>query len=1103
MAQPDNREQSLDKTVIGRLCDAVSYDMMRDSINPDTSFCLSVNHKFVEKIQHTFYRPWSLEKRKRVIYLDVTMQEEHREISSLIFRFIAKLGDLMNSIIVVNCNSKESIFVYKCLKSLLESNNSLYDLIKLSFFDEEATEERSVLSNIGKNEYHALLKSDGGTEELLDGLCELIFRNDFNRDKREYRLLWISSQAMPSRLLDWELSNSLHFAMPDIGNKAQVKLVSSECDSIANEVEITIGMDEALGLVLRAVPLKEFVHSNNLRIVQYLMKERIMHNKSASALRESDGETSLLDSYSYSPVHGRDPMKSIFEQHNADFDVITSAPMDNQLLLLTQPHDKSIELEHIKKGQKYEVEKRNPDDDPTVTISIGSIDPQFKSEDFSKEVVSELAEALTEALHGGNTPILSSLIKPICTYLDKKAKSNSQLNQFFNFEYLEEQYQISYQRKENYFCKLMSKLGIREDSNRTELNFTAVFLDSVLDRLMYQNLYHCNIHQTLNSSPNDSKRFFQLYLFIWGLLTQNIDSAEHALKWYPSTNEQIATALAGTRLLEGIIKLLKNDHEISSDSIRHLGDKKLYFENLALSLLKEDECVQEDETTGQIRTLDPMATLQIDLLADLRNNTPTPKRIPVDTYENNSQHKNERLNFESEFWKSTILEMAHQGECKLFISSEEVQSYVHQKNLEFNIKRKLLLDLIMFHLLFYIFHCLLSLKLIAEPQNSSREADVIYLALLALYGVIVITFMVDNLIRSFVKKSQHIGKVNATGLVKLLIPSRADGYIKIIFYICFLIGYPLRMMEVAKSEDFPVRFSALFFSINSLLLFIDLLRKALTIDRKLSITVHLFISSIKKNMQLVILAFIFMIGFGVAQYILKCSQTTCKLHEHRGIWDYVLWIFLDTFKIMFGAYDLTQDVINEATPLITTFNFSSEDTNAYSAQWILMSTSFALFILLIIWQFISNIIIINLLIANFIKIYEDISKEADLLWKKELLRTYFRYKDWSFIPFFCLSQYKKREKLATATEDNNQSSVRPVAGRYWRQRDENERKRLKLSSNEDRIENTILTLVASNYYTRRQIRRIENLLEMIHNEELPSVGDSDMEVEDLISSFIL
>ena len=1099
MAQPEtDREQSVDKTVIGRLCDAVSYDMMRESMNPDNSFCLSVNQKFLEKIQHTFYRPWSLEKRKRVIYLDITMQEEQREVSSLIFRFIAKLGNLMNSIIVVNCSYKESMFVYKCLQSLLESNNYLYDLIKLSFFGDETPDRSSELTNIGKNEYHALLASDGEIEKLLGNLCELIFINDFTCDRREYRLLWISSQTIPVGLQDWEMSDSLYFAMADSGNKTQVKLVNSSCDT-GEVLEIKKnGMERALGLVLRAVPLKEFVHSNSLRIVQYLMKERIMSNEPVSVLNGYIGGTgSISDSYTYSIRDGMDPMKCVFQP----YDPKKGTTIENKLVIPTNPHDKNTKEEIINKAHKYKVTKRTPEYiDPTETLSLASIDPQFESEkkDFSEEVVNELAEALTEALHGGNTPILSSLIKPVCTYLDK-VEFNSQLHQFFNFEYLEKQYQISYQRKENYFCKLMSKLGMKDNSNNTEQRFTGVFLDSVLDQLMYQNLYHSNIHQTLNSPLSDSKRFFQLYLFIWGMLTQNIDIAENTLRWYPCTNEQIATALAGTRLLEGIIKLLKNDHEISSESIRHLSDKKLYFENLALSLLKEDECIPEDEISGQLRYLDPMATLPIDLLT-----APTPKsetRIPVHTYKTNSKYKNKRLESESEYWKSTALEMAHQGECKLFISSEEVQSYVHQKNLEFNIKKKLLIDLIIFHLLFYIFHCLLSLKLISEPQNSSPEADVIYLALLAVYGIIVLTYMVDNLIRSILKKSQHVRKVNAAGLVTFLKPSRADGYIKMIFYICFLIGYPLRVAEVAiPNEDFPYKFSALFFSINSLLLFIELLRKALTIYRKLSITVHLFISSIKKNIQLVILAFIFMIGFGVAQYILKCSQTTCKLHKNRGIWDYVLWIFLDTFKIMFGAYDLAQDVVDEATPLV---NISFENTTMYNAQWLFLSTSFSLFILLIIWQFISHIIIINLLIANFIKIFEEISKEADLLWKKELLRTYFRYKDWSFIPFLCLSSYKNRERLATATEDKNVSSVRPLAGRYWRQRDEKERKLSKRSSNEDIIENTLLTLVASDYYTRKQIRRIENLLQKIHNEELPTVGDSDMEVEDLVSSFVL
>ena len=291
-------------------------------------------------------------------------------------------------------------------------------------------------------------------------------------------------------------------------------------------------------------------------------------------------------------------------------------------------------------------------------------------------------------------------------------------------------------------------------------------------------------------------------------------------------------------------------------------------------------------------------------------------------------------------------------------------------------------------------------------------------------------------------------------------------------------------MEVTI-QDFTWRFSTIFFSINSLLLFIELLRKALGIYRKLSITMHLFISSIKKNIHLVIMAFIFMIGFGVAQYILKCSQTTCMIHKDRGIWDYFLWIFLDTFKIMFGAYEVTEFLV-EATPFITTVNLTTLDAS-YSAEWMYLSSSFTLLTLLIVWQFISHIIIINLLIANFIKIYEDISKKADLLWKQELLRTYFSYKDWSFIPFFYRPLFTDyvREEIVEKENDG------PIAGRYWRQRDEED----KQQSDQDGIESIILPLIASNYYTRRQIHRIENYLQKIHNEKFPDT-ERDNDVAD-------
>ncbi|KAI6645870.1 hypothetical protein LOD99_13129 [Oopsacas minuta] len=1059
MAEPMSKEYELpiDKTVVVQICDEVKYNMLKESFNPDNSFYLPV--RFLEKMQHAFYNTWDLHNRKRVIYLDVDNEEIGKEMIGAVVSFIAKLGDIMNSIIVVNCvSNKLALLIHKCLQSLLVSSSSLYDLIKISIPKDNAYTDSPNLRKTGKNRYNALLTSKEEIKDLIDNLCLMISQNDtMNNDS--YRLIWISKQELPNQLHKWKISN-YYFQMQQTpielvsSNGAWLTYLTKDKDLKDND------MDRVLTLIIQKVPLKEFVHSNSQKIVQYLMKERFIHRDQD---RASYPVKDSVDSYLLDSSCRIDPTKTfnpeqLEEIRNTPQRKITSGYKDEYVVTQSEP----VSLSGIQ---------------PVSIQSTRSIDV---------DICNELGEALTEALHNENTQIIGSMFKSICIHLDK-VKFKSQLIEFFNFEYLSKQYNESFERNENYFQNLMRKLGMK--GNKFEI--TATFLDGIIEKLMYKNIYHPKSHQKLDSKPNDSKQHFQLYLFIWGILTQNIDIAEQALRWYPHTNEQITTALAGSRLLEGIIRLLKNDHEISSESIRDLGEKKIYFENLALSLLKEEEIVHENNVNeSKVRNINVGVTLAINELQTLRNNNP----IPKNKYTVISKNKYKRLEAYSTFWKSTTIEIAHEGECRLFISSEEVQTYVHQKNIDYHVTKKLLVDLILFHLAFYIFHCLLSLKLVAEPYNSSQLADIIYLGLLSVYGVLVIIFMIDNLLRTIIQKNPR--SFTRKRCMKIFTPYRSDGYLKLIFYISFMIGYPLRILEVTL-PDFTWRFSAVFFSFNSLLLFIELLRKALSIYRKLSITIHLFISSIKKNIQLVILAIIFMIGFGVAQYILKCSQTACKLHSDRGIWDYFLWIFLDTFKIMFGSYEVRDDVIEEATPLLTTLNYSNINLS-YSAEWLYLSSTFSLVTLLVVWQFMSHIIIINLLIANFIKIYEDISKEADLLWKQELLKTYFRYKDWSFIPFYYLPLFKKNvrhENVKNENDENETSSYRPSAGRYWRQRDEEERQQLNLSSNQDKIENIVLSLVASNDYTRRHIHRIENFLRKIHNEKVPA-AERDNKLQD-------
>ena len=1021
MAEPNNKGAPVDKSLVSQICTQVKYDMVRDSINPHNSFYLSVNAKFLEKMQHVFYSSWGLDKRKRVLYVYVEILEENRhEVTSVMCNFIAKLANMMNSIVVVNCVSNQGmLLLYKCLQNLLISKPSLYDLIKILV--PSTAEKSSVLKNTGKNQYDALLTSnEGEVEQLVTYLCEMISLND-TRDNTRYRLLWISRENIPDELNNRKLCNQLYFEI----QQTEIMLVSAE--GVKRILDKNNCIDKVLKLVIKDVPLKEFVHSDSLRIVQYMMRECIIP-------KETEGEIDEVCHEGGVSISGINPNDSI-KKH---FDTYTEYKQS--------PHKQT--------RNKYVVKEITP-----VTESMTT--------NFSNECPesSELGEALSTALHGGNTHIVGCMLKQLCTHLDK-VKYNSEIIRFFNFEYLSKQYEESHERNENYFRTLMRKLGIKEKDE-----FTFTILDGVLDKLMYQ--FDTKIHRQLSSDSRECKKYFQLYLFIWGILTQNLDIAEQTLRWYPNTNEQIATALAGTRLLEGIIQLLKNDHEISSESIQDLEEKKVYFESLALNLLKEDEL-------AQVINKDVGATMPINELTTLRRTTPAPQS----KYRVNSHKKDNRLEAYSVFWKSSIIVMAHDGECRLFIASEEVQRYVHEKSKDYHVKTKLLIDLFVFRLLFYLFHCLISLKLVPESYNSSPAAVRVYQGLLGLYGVWVFVFMLDSVLRTIIKKSKYYRSFNGCASAKVITPLSTDGYIHLIFYISFLIGYPLRIVEVT-SQDFTWRFSTIFFSINSLLLFIALLRKALGIYRKLSITMHLFISSIKKNIHFVIMAFVFMIGFGVAQYILKCSQTTCMIHKDRGIWDYFLWIFLDTFKIMFGAYEVTEFLV-EATPLITTVNLSSLDPS-YSAEWMYLSSSFTLLTLLIVWQFISHIIIINLLIANFIKIYEDISKKADLLWKQELLKTYFSYKDWNFIPFFYLPLFTDNMRGETVTRENDG----PVAGRYWRQRDEED----KQQSDQDGIENIILPLIASNYYTRKQIHKIENFLQKIHNEKFPDT-ERDNDVAD-------
>ena len=1048
-----------------------------------------------------------------MIYLQLESGVD-REAASLIVSFIAQLADLMNSVVIIHCDSDFALLIYKCLQILVFSNHSLFDLIRISvwrgdknyekkkfFYKKERRNVLSVLKNIGKNQYHAMLSSELEIQILIRNICELV--NDFG-DKR-HRLVWISRRDVFQSLENWLLSSPLHFksiAEKHSGNK-QLKLISSKNGEgivIFDRESKKESVNKALRNILLDKPLVEFVHSQNVRIVQYLLQVRIL-----TRYRRMNSWRSDETSEGFDPRRSPSPLDEVDPEATLNFDVIEpiiNAKLENEKetqYTYKQPDEASQSLIPRTHPNKYTVQ--SPDSiemnylppNTSLTDTLNSIDP---------EIITELSDALTESLHCGNIQIVALMLKSICTY-----EPNSALVQFFDFQFLKKQYEESYRRDENYFRKLATDLGVKLDSNNCA-HISAKFLDEVLDKLMYKNMFQSEVHQTLEKGPEKLRPFFQLYILIWGIVTQNFEIAELALRWYPCSNEQITTALAATRILDGIINLLKNDHQISTEAIQDLCGKKLYFENLSLQLLKEDECTiqeEEDEVAESIRLMREVSrTLPIDRVTSIRTHNRIPERKPTYTYTHNY---NKKLEAKSDFWQISSLMMAHQGQCKLFIASEEVQGFVHKKNQEFKVKRKQLIDLVLFNLAFYIFHCLLSLKLVPEKENKSMTGFITYLVLLVVYGMLTMTFLSDSIARNLQRIKINIQNINALRLITLAKSSGTDSYIKAIFFLNFFIGYPLRIVEITKPEDFSVTISGIFFSINALILFIEVLKKALNLNRKLSLTIHLFISSIKKNMHFVILTFIFMFGFGIAQYILKCSQTSCLLHEESGIWDYFLWILLDPFKIMFGAYEVEGDAITVATSLRTDINASS--ASSYSAEWMFTSTAFMLLILLAIWQFISHIIIINLLIANFIKIYEEISNEADLLWKKELLKTYLRYKDWSFIPFFYLLPKPKPRTNGNGSparsEVSNQREVyQPKSGRYWRQRDEEERRLLEMRRQDERMENIVLTLISSNYQARKHLSRIENYLEEIHAVPLRDQREDDDDMGDpLLGSFVI
>ena len=298
-----------------------------------------------------------------------------------------------------------------------------------------------------------------------------------------------------------------------------------------------------------------------------------------------------------------------------------------------------------------------------------------------------------------------------------------------------------------------------------------------------------------------------------------------------------------------------------------------------------------------------------------------------------------------------------------------------------------------------------------NTNNIGRNRDIIFI----IFMVYVITNFVDEIYqykKFLVEKFENKRKSNKKGWEKVKENGRVfkaafveylnsiwnllDILIVIGFIIAVVTYYIFRDSSPYDNGVDPFQNVRIYFGLFSTLFYFRFFQYIL-IFPGIGPLVYTCFLAFKRMLYFLLIIVLVALCFGIAEVALTTTPSENSTTTSGITRQLIVYMFYPYYQI-FGEYFL-DDFENDSFPIISITNtskisiFGSESNASF---W--LTTQILTYIAIMIWILIANVLLLNLMIAYFSQIYEEVSKNAASIYLLNFLEIVNEYKDKSFFP---------------------------------------------------------------------------------------------------------
>ena len=547
--------------------------------------------------------------------------------------------------------------------------------------------------------------------------------------------------------------------------------------------------------------------------------------------------------------------------------------------------------------------------------------------------------------------------------------------------------ELTFQKSSNevfLYNRIMIALDIVDDmgKKKKQFNYQSLVKTAIQNLISHGLLWVPPIKMFGGEEVNHLLAFFPEYVMVWGVLSQRFEVIELFLKYsglhlqYLSSEDfslsthkgvyQICNALAISAMIRGVAKKLKLDISVTSADFDNLIKYSKRFDEIATELL--DYALTKDEET----------------LRDLLN-TPSP------------------------FWSDkTALDIAYIGKAYTFLNHNAVHIYlqhvwsgydalrqtegerVHarerlaQSILHPYRKSSLLLFYLLVHTarlgyflhgIFFLFLilCIIALLTLPMPDNVNFNFQYVH-PLEWVLSICLLGFTIEEFkqyIRFVLNNLHTVGLSEWRIVLKLAYHEYTDSLwnkLDILIILMFILSVAVRASSVFF-VNFPLNIPRLIYGLSALPIFIRSFQHILVI-KAIGPLIYTMYQAFKKMLKFLIVILILSVATGTVQIALLTPTSPTSVRMRHLIFTPFFQIFGEYFfdDLQSHTYKLIQSN-QSCTSMSMMCNASS-----YGIFW--ERSDFILYIAVSVWILIINVLILNLMIAYFTRIYDEVAANA-------------------------------------------------------------------------------------------------------------------------------